>query len=201
MSPVTLNRRRPPDDPPAVKHPETSASEDDATLLRRIAGGDRDAFETLYRRYHRRLHGYLRHWLRDASTIEEVLDDTLFVVWADAARFEGRSRVSTWIFGIAYRKAQQAVRTAPPETAEIRPDSQTAEPTADRLALHLALRKAISRLSPDHRAVVELTYFEDCSYQEIAAIVDCPVNTVKTRMFHARRHLRRILPTLGWTPA
>jgi RNA polymerase sigma-70 factor (ECF subfamily) len=59
------------------------------------------------------------------------------------------------------------------------------------------LDAALDRLSPDHRAVVELTYFHGCSYEEIAAIVDCPVNTVKTRMFHARAKLRKLLPTLG----
>ena len=56
---------------------------------------------------------------------------------------------------------------------------------------------ALRHLSAEHRAVVELTYFYGCSYEEIAAIAACPVNTVKTRMFHARAKLKKLLPTLG----
>jgi RNA polymerase sigma factor (sigma-70 family) len=175
----------------------------DIDLLEKVAGGDRRAFEQLYHRYHRRLFGYLLRWLKRPEVVEEVLDDVMFVVFTDAERFEGRSRVSTWILGIAFRKAMRALRQdfSPDEIAlEDLPESATrAVPPHEPSDLRRILNLALARLSPDHRAVVELTYFQECSYDEIAQIVACPVNTVKTRMFHARRHLRRILPHLGWT--
>ena len=85
-----------------------SESGKDAALLRRIARRDRQAFAELYRRYHPRLHGYLRRLLADAQVAEEVFDDVMFVVWKDARRFAGDSAASSWIFGIAYRRAMSA---------------------------------------------------------------------------------------------
>lgn len=165
--------------------------------MRRVRGGDRGAFAELYRNYQPRLYGYLRRLLGDPGTIEETLDDVMLVVWKDARRFRGHSSVSTWIFGIAYRKALTAMRSerryqAPLDRlAEPPPVSGTIDDRGDWIAA------ALSRLSPDHRQVVELTYFGGFSYREIAEIAGCPVNTVKTRMFHARRRLKVLLPVLG----
>ncbi|MCG8455370.1 MAG: sigma-70 family RNA polymerase sigma factor, partial [Holophagales bacterium] len=134
------------------------------------------------------------------------LQDVMFVVWKRAGAFGGRSRPSTWIFGIAYRQAMHSLdrgRDAALDAALESADGELAEHGAEDRALgnrelRLSLEKALGRLSPEHRAVLELTFFEDCSYREIAEILGCPLNTVKTRMFHARQHLRRILPRLGW---
>ncbi|MEM9555611.1 MAG: sigma-70 family RNA polymerase sigma factor [Acidobacteriota bacterium] len=172
----------------------------DLDLLRAVADGDRQAFERLYHRYARRLFGYLLRWLSSPEQVEEVIDDTMFVVWQQASRFELRSRVSTWIFGIAYRQAMTALRGHREHTDL----EQVAEPAGldvdlRRRELRLSLDKALNSLSADHRTVLELTYFEEFSCREIADVVGCSVNTVKTRMFYARRHLRRILPRLGWT--
>lgn len=185
-------------------HPEQTLPSDHE-LLRAVASKDRDAFEQFYRRYHRRLYGYLLRWIDQPELVEEVLDDVLFVVWTDAAKFGGRSRVSTWIFGIAFRKAMRALeqRSRQPSTGgeELTDSSFDTSPGQLHRELQLSLEKAFDSLSPEHRTVVELTYFEDCSYQEIAEIVRCPVNTVKTRMFHARKKLREILPRLGFSHA
>lgn len=173
---------------------------DDEALLARVAAGDRRAFETLYRRFYRRLYGFLSRFLDERGQIEEVLDDVMMVVFRDAGRFEARSRVSTWIFGIAYRSAQHARRPRASEAffAGLEDPAAlalAAEPQANapRFELRQLIDQALALLSPEHRLVVELTYFEDCSYQEIALIADCPVGTVKTRMFHARKRLREIL--------
>jgi RNA polymerase sigma factor (sigma-70 family) len=174
---------------------------DDETLLREVAAGDRTAFEVLYRRFYRRLYGFLARFLAERGQIEEVLDDVMLVVFRDAGRFEARSRVSTWIFGIAYRSAQHARR---PRAADARLEAieseealavkaGAAEARTPRFELRQLIDRALALLSPEQRLVVELTYFEDCSYQEIAAIADCPVGTVKTRMFHARKRLKEIL--------
>jgi RNA polymerase sigma-70 factor (ECF subfamily) len=174
-------------------------------LLRRVAAKDRVAFEELYHRYYPRLFGYVFRLTRRADLVEEVLNDAMLAIWTHAARFAGRSRPSTWIFGIAHHKALKALGRLRPHqqaTGEEPRDSDALEPLGpdsllDRRELRGLLGQALRRLSTEQRAVVELTYFHDFSYQEIAQILDCPVNTVKTRMFHARRRLRDLLPLFG----
>jgi RNA polymerase sigma factor (sigma-70 family) len=177
---------------------------DDLALLRRVAAKDRKAFEALYHLYYRRLFGYLLKLTRRAELVEEVLNDVMLAVWKGAPSFDGRSRPSTWIFGIAYHKALKALARRPAELEEERErpepvDTEEPERLAARRELAGVLSRALGALSPEHRAVVELTYYYGLAYQEIAEIVGCPVNTVKTRMFHARRRLRELLPGLGIT--
>jgi RNA polymerase sigma-70 factor (ECF subfamily) len=120
------------------------------------------------------------------------------VVWQDASRFELRSKVSTWIFGIAWRKALKALERQKRHDVPQESPDEVAGPdeVASALENREWLARALGRLSPDQRLVVELTFFVGCSYQEIAEIADCPVNTVKTRMFHARHRLRDLLVSL-----
>jgi RNA polymerase sigma-70 factor (ECF subfamily) len=177
---------------------ELSERDSDDRLIARISAGDRQAFDALYRRYRTRLERFLGNLVRHPHLVEEVLDDTLLVVWERAAGFKGESKLSTWIFAIAYRKAMRAIRRydAPVEDhdSETRiSEEDSPEQSYGRTRLHDLLLGALTELSPDHRGVVELTYFGDLSYREIAEIMDCPVDTVKTRMFYARRHLRRRL--------
>ena len=171
---------------------------DDVRLIGRIRDGDARAFEELYRAYHPRLTRFIGAILRRAPQVEEVLNDTLMVVWTHADRYNGKSRVSTWIFAIAYRKALKALRRhdEPIEDrqAETRPSRDASpEQQLGRRESQALLLGAIGGLSADHRAVVDLTYFHEIGYREIAEIMDCPVDTVKTRMFHARRHLKNRL--------
>lgn len=169
----------------------------DEDLIRRIADGDRTAFETLYRRYYRRLYGFVGRWIDQPETVEEVIDDVLFVVWTDAARFAGRSKVSSWIFGIAHHQTLGRLRKTRDEASlDAAPEPHGADRELDRLELRDSLVQALESLSAEHRAVVTLTYYEGCTYREIADILDCPVNTVKTRMFYARRQLREALERL-----
>ena len=167
-------------------------------LIALVSEGDRGAFAELYRTYQARLGRFLANLVRQPQIVEEVLDDTLMVVWERAGDFKGESKLSTWIFAIAYRKAMKALRKydAPIEDHEsdvrVSPDASPEE-MFGRARLHDLLRGAMASLSADHRAVVELTYFQDLSYREIAEIMECPVDTVKTRMFYARRQLKRCL--------
>lgn len=166
-------------------------------LLSRVRRGDRAAFSELYKRYHPRLYGYLLRVLANPAMVEEVLDDVMFVVWKDARKFRGQAAVSTWIFGIAYRKALTAIRKDRRYQSRLDRNADL-EAIADDLARHTDwIRVGLRHLSPDHRQVLELTYYGGFSYQEIAEITGCPVNTVKTRMFHARRRLKVLLPTLA----
>jgi RNA polymerase sigma-70 factor (ECF subfamily) len=169
-----------------------------------IAAHDRDAFDALYRDYFPRLMDFLARLVGHGGLAEEVINDTMYVVWTRADTFAGRSRVSTWIFGIAYKQAIKRLEREgrarldklpddwEPESRQLSVDSEI--PT---LQLQDLLDKAMQRLSPSHRSVVELTYQFGYSYAEIADIVGCPVNTVKTRMHHARTHLRKILELLA----
>ncbi|HEY8975823.1 MAG TPA: sigma-70 family RNA polymerase sigma factor [Burkholderiaceae bacterium] len=172
---------------------------EDRRLVACVCAHELAAFESLYRRYHPRLCRFLHRMLRPEHLVEEVLNDTMYVVWNQAERFNGTSKVSTWIFAIAYRKALKALsrhEDPVPTTAEDDADHPAAEPSERpeaRMSLaqaRAAIDTALRALSADQRAAVELTYFHGFSYPEIAQIVDCPTDTVKTRMFHARKRLR-----------
>ena len=171
---------------------------DERELIERVAKGDLQAFERLYRSYQPRLTRFLTTLLKRPQLIEEVLDDTMMVVWQTAANFRGSSKPSTWIFAIAYRKAHKAKMRWPDPVEEPEQDNRVSEePLPDEELHHARLRsallKAMDQLSTDHRAVVDLTYFHGLGYREIAEIVDCPIDTVKTRMFHARRRLKQAM--------
>lgn len=167
-------------------------------LIARIRARDLKAFEELYRRYHPRLSRFLTNLIHRPHLVEEVLNDTMMVVWHRLDGFNGASKLSTWIFAIAYRTAMKAARRqdVPMEdpAADLR---ESPDPGPDegvgKARIQRALAQAMNELSPDHRSVVDLTYFHDMGYREIAEIMDCPVDTVKTRMFYARRHLKRVL--------
>jgi RNA polymerase sigma-70 factor, ECF subfamily len=177
----------------------------DVQLLTRSARGDRDAFRELYKVYYHPLLRFIYRITGQLELAQEGINDVMLVVWRNGGAFGGRSTVATWIMGIAYRKALKLLegsrrwsdRFASVDFHEwIEHSEAGAEPTLD-VDLRDLLEQGLRYLSPEHRAVVELTYFYGCSYEEIAVIADCPVNTVKTRMFHARAKLRKLLPVLG----
>lgn len=181
--------------------------DDDPELIRRVAAKDRHAFEALYQRHAPRVQRYLCRHLSRPDVIEEVLDDVMLVVWESASRFNNASRVSTWIYGIAHHKALKARARLSGRGVEVPvPDQQPMdadgpETVTLRGELGRTLARGLDALSPEQRAVVELTFYHDRSYQEIARIMRSPVNTVKTRMFHARRRLAPLLSALGLGPS
>jgi RNA polymerase sigma-70 factor, ECF subfamily len=199
MGPTLLKDR---ESPAAQAQPPRDES--DLSLLDRIAAGDRNAFRELYAAYYHPLLRFICRVTRNLELAEEGVNDVMLVVWRSSESFGRRSKVSTWIMGIAYRKALKLLegsrRWSDRFKAAVRDDVEgyggTTDP-AEHRDLRDLLDRGLSRLSPEQRAVVELTYFTGCSYEEIAAIAGCPVNTVKTRMFHARAKLRGLLPALG----
>ena len=169
-------------------------------LIGRIAAGDRRAFEELYHLYHRRLARFLTRLTRRYDIAEEVINDTFYVVWRKAGAFRGESQPSTWILGIAYRKARSAFRSSarlPQENLDAVPEPLTHETPASTEELRDWLGQALAQLPLEQRMAVELCYELGYSCEEIAAIMNCPVNTVKTRLFHARGKLQRLLPQLA----
>lgn len=197
-----------------VTYTEPGADEA-ARLMRAVANKDRRAFETLYYTYTPRVGRYLLRLLKRREVVDEVLNDVMLVVWQSADRYDPKlSRLSTWLFGIAHNKALKALANIARQRVEVpidpiesddvaeayapgdpavRADSHNPEQTLMGRQLGRALQRAVDSLSADHRAVVELAFAENYSYQEIAATLDCPVNTVKTRMFYARKHLAELL--------
>ena len=187
---------------PAASARGPAAEALELALLEGIKRGQRAEFDALYRVYHPRLWRFLSHLMRQPEAIEEVLNDTLMVVWQRADSFDGRSKLSTWIFGIAYRKGLKALsrQDLPVDGDSVEEPSDPGPGPEQRLGLEQLrgrLRGAMAELSPEHRAVVELCYFHDMAYAEIADVVGCPPETVKTRMFYARRRLRLLLDDLA----
>jgi RNA polymerase sigma-70 factor (ECF subfamily) len=192
---------------PQVRPTRAKFSDDDSDrrLLTQIIHGDRDAFRELYTTYYQPLLRFIYRLTRQLDLAQEGVNDVMFVVWGRSDSFDRRSSVSTWIMGIAYRKALKLLKGSRRWSSRFMAvdfdawteRSEFAVESNDDADLRDLLDQALRRLSPEHRAVVELTYFQGCSYQDIAAITACPLNTVKTRMFHARAKLRKLLPALG----
>jgi len=177
----------------------------DLALLERIGNGDRNALRDLYNTYYHPLLRFIYRITGRLDLAQEGVNDVMLVVWGNSRSFGGRSSVSTWIMGIGYRKALKLLassrrwtdRIASAPLEDLIERSEVFTEQSDDNDLRDLLDEALRHLSAEHRAVVELTYFYGCSYEEIAAIAACPVNTVKTRMFHARAKLKKLLPALG----
>ena len=165
----------------------------EASLVGRVAAGDRRAFETLYRVYFPRLARFLQRMTRSVPLIEEIVNDTLLVVWQKAATFDGSCKVSTWVFAIAYRKACKALRALDEPAGDPADDAGRPDWRFEQQRLAHAVDAAVAALPLAQRAAFQLTFYHDMGYAEIAEIMECPVNTVKTRLFHARRRLATLL--------
>jgi RNA polymerase sigma-70 factor (ECF subfamily) len=167
-------------------------------LLARIAAHDAQAMHELYHLYHRRLARFLMRMTSRYDLAEEVINDTFWVIWQHAADFRGASQLSTWIFGIAYRRALKTLKRVRPELATEEGEGleQVEEPWL-QAELREWLDVALAKLPHEQRMVLELAYHIGHSCEEIAVIMECPVNTVKTRMFHARRKLKGLLTGLA----
>jgi RNA polymerase sigma-70 factor, ECF subfamily len=179
------------------------ATASDGQLLARIAHGDHEAVAALYHRLERPLFAFLVKILRDREAAADVLNDTMLDVWRQAGRFEGKSSVATWIYAIAHHKAiswlrrRREVELNDEAAAEIADDSPSAEVRLAEADVATAIARLMERLSVDHRVVLQLAYFQEFSVSQIAEILDCPENTVKTRMFYARQRLKTLLEAEG----
>jgi len=175
----------------------------EVVLLQRVAGGDRDAFAELYNRLQRPLFGYLMKLVRDREMVEDVLNETLMEVWRQAARFEGRSSVNTWVFSIAHHRAVSKLRKKretsldEEQAAAIEDEGPTPDKKAESSDMSRLLAKLMEQLSFEHREILHLAYYQEFSVQEIADALDLPPNTVKTRMFYARQRLKVLLEESG----
>jgi RNA polymerase sigma-70 factor (ECF subfamily) len=166
---------------------------EDRVLIEFIATGDRDALADLYTRYHARLFKFVFHLIRSHADAEELVNDIMLAVWRSAAKFRGASKPSTWIFGIAYRQALKCLSRKKLSIASYLDVDRLPDEKTRSFENEDWVRRGLESLPPAQRLSMELVFYLGLSYDEVAAVTDCPVNTVKTRMFHARRKLREEL--------
>lgn len=167
----------------------------------RTAAGDHAAFERLFRRFERPLYAYFLRATHDAPLAEDLVCETMAAVWRGARGFRGESRASTWIFGIAHHRLAGARRRQRPhaslEEGELLSANGDPANTAERADVADRIRRAVETLPAGQRNVVELTFYHGFAYPDIAQILRIPVNTVKTRMFYARKKLHTLLEAAG----
>jgi RNA polymerase sigma-70 factor, ECF subfamily len=175
---------------------ETSSDE---MLIERIAKGDQLAMRTLFGRHRVALYRWLLRLVRDEALAEDLLSDVFLDVWRQAATFEARSSVSTWLLAIARFKALSARRRRTDAELDDKVAGTVADPADNPEVVlqkkHRAvqLRQSLASLSPEHGEVIDLVYYHDKSVREVAEIVGVAEATVKTRMFYARRKLAELV--------
>ena len=170
-------------------------------ILKKISLGDESAFADFYRLYEVRLHRFISSKLNDSFEASDILHEVFLDVWQKAGTFEGRSKVSTWLFGIAYFKTMDRLRKKLPYTVADDDFLEIEDNAPPQLNYAITDENAedvhfcLEALKAAHRSVMELTFYSELSYKEISTIVGCPENTVKTRMFHAKQSIKRCLVT------
>lgn len=169
----------------------------EAALLRRVAAGDRGAFEELFENYYSRLFAFLFRLTRAHGAAEELANDVMLTLWKDAGRFRGESKVSTWIFGIAYRQALAYLKKRRLSFVSIKDGDAMVGETDAQFEREDWVRQGIQALPPKQKLTVMLVYFLGLSCEETASASGVPVNTVKTRMFHARKNMKEYLTASG----
>ena len=175
----------------------------DEVLIGRIAGGDKLAMQVLFARHHLKVYRFVLRLVRDRALAEDLISEVFLDVWQQAERFEGRSAATTWLLAIARYKALSALRRRPEleldeERAQaIEDPSDDPEKSTQKKNEGAILRRCLAALSAEHREIIDLVYYHEKSVEEVARIVGIPENTVKTRMFYARKRLSELLKRAG----
>jgi RNA polymerase sigma-70 factor (ECF subfamily) len=175
----------------------------DEALIVRIATGDKVAMQVLFARHHVRVYRFVLRLVRDQTRAEDLISEVFLDVWRQAGRFEARSAVSTWLLAIARYKALSALRRKPEEeldeeaAAAIEDPADNPEVALEKKDKSAILRQCLTKLSAEHREIIDLVYYHEKSVEEVAEIVGIPENTVKTRMFYARKKLSELLAAAG----
>ena len=171
----------------------------DDMLVARIGEGDRLAMQTLFARHRTPVYRWLLRFVGNETLAEDLVSDVFLDVWRQASRFEGRSSVSTWLMAIARFKAISARRRRTDAELDESVESTVADTTDDPAVVlekknrDETLRAALTRLSAEHKEIIDLVYYHEKSVDECAQIIGVPSGTVKTRMFYARRKLAELV--------
>ena len=174
----------------------------DVALINRIAAGDDAALHELNAEYGRRLFAYALRLTGDPAKAEDVVHDVLVVVWRSAGRYRGEGRLIAWLLGIVHHTAMNSMRhtalSISDEMEETLPsDSKSPESQAQQKQQNEWVRKGLQGLSPEHREVLELMFYQGLNLEEISKVCQCPLGTVKSRLAYARQHLKGILSRQG----
>jgi len=171
----------------------------DEMLVERIAAGDKLAMQVLFARHRTNVYRWLFRFVGNETVAEDLLSDVFFDLWQQAGRFEGRSAVTTWLFSIARFKALSARRRRTHAElnevieATVADSADNAEVVLEKKHEGEMLRSALTKLSPDHREIIDLVYYHEKSVDDAAQILSIPSATVKTRMFYARKKLAELV--------
>lgn len=170
---------------------------DDLDLIRRMQAGDDDAVRDLYARYGQRLYAYALRLTNDPATAEDVVQTTLVTAWQTVRKFRGEGRLIAWLLGIVHHTAMKSLRHIhqPLDAMEdtVSGNQPTPEDQAEVDETKRWVRQGLNSLSVEHRAVLELVFYQGLSLDEVAKVCNCPLGTVKSRLSYARQHLRGIL--------
>ena len=175
----------------------------DDDLIGRIAAKDQSAIEALYGAHQVRVYRFILRRVRSEAVAEELTNEVFMEVWRNAAKFEGRSSLSSWMLSIAHNRAVSTLRKRREEAmdeetaAAIPDDADTPEVETQKADKGALLRQCIAQLSDDHATVVDLVYYHEMAVGEVAEVLGVPANTVKTRLFHARKNLSELLKAAG----
>jgi RNA polymerase sigma-70 factor (ECF subfamily) len=182
---------------------DRAVSLSDKGLIGQIAAGDRLAMRALFARHQVKVYRFVLRIVNDAALAEDVVSETFFDAWRHAARYEGRSAVSTWLIGIARHRALDAARRRPTEPLDSEAAQNAIDPARDPEAelgqkdMDAVLRGALAALSSEHAEIIDLVYYQEKSIRDVAEILAIPENTVKTRMFYARKRLAALVAAQG----
>ncbi len=170
----------------------------DFDLVRRIAGGDESALQDLYAAYGQRLYAYALRLTADPAQAEDIVQDALLAVWQSAGTYRAEGRLVAWLMGIVHHTALKSMRSrCEPISGEMEdclPDTGSLpEEQAQSGEQSDWIRRGLEKLSPEHRSVLELVFYQGLTLQETARVCNCPPGTVKSRLNYARRYLRGIL--------
>ncbi|MEN6435569.1 MAG: sigma-70 family RNA polymerase sigma factor [Anaerolineaceae bacterium] len=170
----------------------------DLELVRRIVAKEECALHELYTMYGQRLYSYALCLTADPALAEDVVQDTLEAVWHSAKSYRGEGRLIAWLMKIIHHTVSKSLRHRPmPISEEMESNLYADEPlpedqtqSNEQTAL---IRQGLKKLSPEHRMVLELVFYQGLSLKEIADVCNCPVGTIKSRLSYARQQLRGVL--------
>ncbi len=176
----------------------TAAHDPFLSLLEQTAKGDRDAFAILYEETSHRIKVYLHRLMQDENCIEDILVETYTQVWKNSAKFQGRAKVLTWMIGIARNLALKEIgKKKYHEDIADHPEIEAAGINLEAGDRKEVFSRALARLSPKHREILDLAFYQDLAYREIAQLLNISESTVKTRVFYAKASLKKALAQMG----
>lgn len=176
---------------------------DDALLIARMAAGDAAALRGLMARYHVRVYRLVLRLVKNPAIAEELTNEVFLEIWLNAGSFAEASSAATWVLSVAHHRAVSNLRKRrengwdEPTMLNVPDAADDPEMTAQKVDKSSALRRCIKALSPEHAAIIDIIYYHEMSVQETAAVLQIPENTVKTRLFHARKRLAALLKRAG----